>query len=101
MHSLDMFMQTALVFGAMRAIRATLLRILPAFDLQMTPHVPQPSVILAAIRTLEETRFLIEITGKFYLGNLRVCAIRIVRNFVVTNHLILVILVNTLPSYHP
>lgn len=94
-------MQTALVFGAMRAIGATFLWILAAFDLQMAPHVPQPSVILAAIRTLEETRFLIEITGKFYLGILRVRAIRIVQNFVVINHLILVILMNTLPSYHP
>lgn len=94
-------MQTALVFGTMRAVRATLLRILSAFDLQVTPHIPQPSVVLAAIRALEETRFLVEITGKFYLGNLRVRAIRIVRNFVVTNHLILVILMNTLPSYHP
>lgn len=65
MHSLDVFMQTALVLGAMRAIRTTFLRILAAFDLQMTPHVPQPAIILAAFRTLEETRFLVEITGKF------------------------------------
>lgn len=65
MHSLDVLMQAALVLGAMRAIRATLLRILATFDLQMTPHVPQPSVILAAVRTLEEARFLVEMTGKF------------------------------------
>lgn len=53
MHSLDVFVQTALVLGAVGAIRATLLRILAAFDLQVAPHVPQPAVILAAVRTLE------------------------------------------------
>lgn len=63
MHSLDVFMKAALVFGAMRAIRATLLRILAAFDLQVTPHIPVPAVILAAIRTLKDTRVLIEISG--------------------------------------
>lgn len=65
MHSLDVFMQTALVLGAMWAVRATFLRILATFDLQVTSHIPQPAVIFAAIRALEETRFLVKITGKF------------------------------------
>jgi len=65
MHSLDVFMQTALVLGAMRAVRTTFLRILAAFDLQVTPHVSQPAVILAAVRTLEYTWLLVKITRKF------------------------------------
>lgn len=64
-HSENVLLQTAPVLGAMWAVRATLCRILAAFDLHVILHVPQPAVILAAIWTFEGTRLFVEVAAPF------------------------------------
>lgn len=77
----NMFLQTASVFGAMWTVRAALLRLLAALDLQMILHVPQPAVFLAALRTLEGARFLVEVIARSF-GSLWIRVSRTARHFV-------------------
>lgn len=75
-----MFLQTALVFGTMWTIGATLGRILAALDLQVVPHVPQPAIILAAPRTVEATRSLVGVLRSSKRSFLRARRERTVRD---------------------
>lgn len=96
----DVLLQTALVFGAMRAVRAALCRILAALDLQVILHIPQPAVTFTAPRAPEATRFLVEITGPS-LRRLRICRMRVVRDLGLTDGPIwMIILVVTRPRYY-
>lgn len=94
----DVFVQAAPIFRTMRAVRAALLRILAAFDLQMVLHVPQPTVTLPALRTLVATWILVEAARS--LGNLQVCRTRIVRDLVLTDRLALMVLLVIRPRYY-
>lgn len=57
----DVLVQASLIPGAMRTVGTTLLRILAALDLQVSLHVPQPAVTVAAPRTRKTTGVLVEI----------------------------------------
>lgn len=96
----DVFVQTALVFRAMRAVRAALLRILAALNLQVVLHVPEPAVTLATVRTLVTTWILVEAARS--LRNLQARRARIVRVLVLTDRLAwMLILLIIRPRYHP
>lgn len=71
-----MLLQAALVFRSVGTVRATLLRVFAALDLQMVLHVPEPTVALVATRTPEATRFLVQAAAARSLGHFEARAIR-------------------------
>lgn len=89
----DVLVQASLVLGAMRAVRTTLLRILAALDLQVGLHVSQPAVSVAAFRTREATRPLVEVRS--------IGMVRIVHDLAQTSDVLLEILILIRPGCCP
>lgn len=60
MNSADVPLQAALVLRSVRTVRAAFVGILAALNLQMIPHVPEPTVSFVAPGTPEASRFPVQ-----------------------------------------
>lgn len=83
----NVFLQTALIFRTMWTVRATLGRIFAALDPQVIPHVSQPAIILATLRTLEATWISVDVFRSSKRSFFRA---QTIRDFLLIGHLVLV-----------